>query len=52
MDTYYKFKGWNKEGIPTQTSLDALGLDYVSKEFIERGILTETDNEASQEETT
>ncbi len=41
LDEYYKLKGWNKEGIPTQEALHKLGLDYVSRDFIERGILTE-----------
>jgi len=40
LDTYYTFKGWNDQGIPTKESLDSLGLDYVSKDFIERGILS------------
>jgi benzoyl-CoA reductase subunit BamB len=31
LDTYYKFKGWNDEGIPTKESLHELGLDYVAK---------------------
>ena len=44
LDTYYKFKGWNSEGIPTKESLDELGLDYVSEEFIQRGILTDGDD--------
>jgi benzoyl-CoA reductase subunit BamB len=39
LDTYYNFKGWNEEGIPTKESLHELGLDYVSEDFIERGIL-------------
>ncbi len=39
LDAYYKFKGWNKEGIPTKESLHELGLDYVSEDFIQRGIL-------------
>ena len=41
LDTYYQFKGWNSDGIPTKESLDELGLDYVSQEFIKRGILTD-----------
>ena len=41
LDGYYKLKGWNNEGIPTKEALDELGLDYVSKEFLERGILTD-----------
>ena len=40
LDEYYRFKGWNSEGIPTKEFLDQLGLDYVSKDFLERGILT------------
>ncbi len=40
LDTYYTFKGWNDQGIPTKESLDSLGLDYVSRDFIERGILS------------
>jgi len=41
LDTYYKFKGWNREGIPTKESLHELGLDYVSEDFLQRGILTD-----------
>ena len=43
LDTYYHFKGWNKDGIPTKESLHELELDYVSNDFIQRGILTESD---------
>jgi benzoyl-CoA reductase subunit BamB len=39
LDTYYDFKGWNNEGIPTKETLHELGLDYVSEDFIQRGIL-------------
>jgi benzoyl-CoA reductase subunit BamB len=49
LDTYYKFKGWNKEGIPTKESLHELGLDYVSEDFIWRGILTDSEDTPSQE---
>ncbi len=48
IDTYYKYKGWNEEGIPTKAALQDLGLDYVADEFIRRGILTDAD-EASAE---
>ncbi len=41
LDAYYEFKGWNNDGIPTKETLDALGLDYVSEDFVRRGILTE-----------
>jgi benzoyl-CoA reductase subunit BamB len=38
MDEYYKFKGWNREGIPTLETLHELGLDYVSEDFELRGM--------------
>ncbi len=47
LDAYYEFKGWNQDGIPTKKTLDGLGLDYVSKEFIKRGILKENDGAPS-----
>jgi aldehyde:ferredoxin oxidoreductase len=40
LDEYYTFKGWDKEGIPTRKTLDGLGLDYVSRDFTERGIFS------------
>jgi len=40
LDAYYEFKGWNNDGIPTKETLDALGLDFVSEDLLERGILT------------
>jgi benzoyl-CoA reductase subunit BamB len=39
LDAYYKLKGWNDQGIPTKESLHELGLDYVSEDFLQRGIL-------------
>jgi aldehyde:ferredoxin oxidoreductase len=41
LDEYYKFKGWNNEGIPTKETLDGLGLDYVSQDLEQRGIYKE-----------
>jgi benzoyl-CoA reductase subunit BamB len=49
LDTYYKYKGWNDDGIPTQESLQELGLDYVSDDFIQRGILTDSEDAPSEE---
>ena len=49
LDDYYEFKGWNKDGIPTKETLDDLGLDYVSEEFIQRGILTDNENIPAKE---
>lgn len=40
LDAYYKFKGFNSQGIPTKESLHELGMDYVSADLEERGILT------------
>ena len=56
LDTYYRFKGWNNDGIPTKESLNELGLDYVSEDFVKRGILTEGEDApaeaaAAQQET-
>ena len=41
LDAYYEFKGWNNDGIPTKETLHELGLDYVSEDFVQRGILTD-----------
>lgn len=41
LDTYYAYRGWNEDGIPTKETLEDLGLDYVAKEFVEKGILKE-----------
>ncbi|MCL2766141.1 MAG: aldehyde dehydrogenase [Peptococcaceae bacterium] len=39
MDVYYKYKGWNDDGIPTKERLHELDLDYVADDLIKRGIL-------------
>ena len=39
LDEYYKFKGWNNDGVPTKETLLDLGLDYVYEDFVKRGIL-------------
>jgi len=41
LDTYYKFKGWNNDGIPMKETLEGLGLGYVAEDFLQRGILTD-----------
>jgi aldehyde:ferredoxin oxidoreductase len=38
LDEYYKFKGWNEEGVPTKKTLHQLGLDYVKEDFERRTI--------------
>lgn len=52
LDTYYRFKGWNSDGIPTRESLEELGLDYVAEEFIERGILKDGKDGPAEEAAT
>lgn len=39
LTTYYRYKGWNEDGIPTEETLRELGLGYVADEFLEKGIL-------------
>jgi len=48
LDEYYKFKGWNNQGIPTKESLHELALDYVSEDFLQRGILTDNEGTPSK----
>ncbi|MCL0065468.1 aldehyde dehydrogenase [Dehalococcoidia bacterium] len=48
LDEYYKFKGWNNQGIPTKESLHELALDYVSEDFLRRGILTDSEDVPSK----
>jgi aldehyde:ferredoxin oxidoreductase len=38
LDQYYKFKGWNKEGIPTKETLQELDLAYVAEDLEKRGV--------------
>jgi aldehyde:ferredoxin oxidoreductase len=49
LDEYYKFKGWNKQGIPTKESLHELALDYISEDFLQKGILTDNEGAPSKE---
>jgi benzoyl-CoA reductase subunit BamB len=50
LDTYYQFKGWNEQGIPTKESLHELDLDYVYEEFEKRGVYSD-DRGAPAEDT-
>ncbi|GAW65384.1 aldehyde dehydrogenase [Geoanaerobacter pelophilus] len=38
LDSYYKLKGWNDDGIPTKETLEELGLGYVAREFERTGV--------------
>ncbi|MGA3174229.1 MAG: aldehyde ferredoxin oxidoreductase N-terminal domain-containing protein [Syntrophorhabdales bacterium] len=39
LDAYYKFRGWNNDGIPTKESLQELDLAYVAEDLEKRGII-------------
>ena len=39
LSDYYAYRGWTDDGIPKAETLDKLGLDYVRKDFEDRGIL-------------
>ncbi|NWG01526.1 MAG: aldehyde dehydrogenase [Syntrophaceae bacterium] len=47
LDTYYQYKGWDLQGIPTKKTLHELALDYVAEDLEQRGIIK---NEQSEEE--
>ena len=49
LSKYYMFKGFNREGSPTEERLEELGLDFVANDLIERGILREEDNFTEKE---
>jgi benzoyl-CoA reductase subunit BamB len=39
LDAYYKFKGWDNQGIPTKKSLQGMDLGYVAEDLEQRGII-------------
>jgi len=39
LDAYYKFKGWNNQGIPTKETLQELELGYIAEDLEQRGII-------------
>ncbi len=44
LTTYYKFKGWSYDGIPTKEKLQELDLGYVAEDLEKRGILKDGQN--------
>jgi aldehyde:ferredoxin oxidoreductase len=44
LSTYYRFKGWNHDGIPTREKLEELDLGYVADDLEKRGILKNGQN--------
>jgi len=39
LDAYYKFKGWDHQGIPTKGTLQELDLAYIAEDLEQRGII-------------
>jgi benzoyl-CoA reductase subunit BamB len=39
LDAYYKFKGWDNDGIPTRETLHGLGLGPIAEDLEQRGII-------------
>lgn len=39
LSTYYEFKGWNYDGVPTRKRLEELDLSYVADDLEKRGVL-------------
>ncbi|ABB32031.1 Aldehyde ferredoxin oxidoreductase [Geobacter metallireducens RCH3] len=44
LSTYYTYKGWNHDGIPTREKLEELDLGYVADDLEKRGILKNGQN--------
>ncbi|MEN6617328.1 MAG: aldehyde ferredoxin oxidoreductase C-terminal domain-containing protein [Syntrophorhabdus sp.] len=44
LSTYYRFKGWTQDGIPTRERLEELDLGYVADDLERRGILKNGEN--------
>jgi benzoyl-CoA reductase subunit BamB len=44
LDAYYKFKGWDQQGIPTKESLQNLDLAYIAEDLEKRGIIKNGQN--------
>ncbi len=44
LSTYYRYKGWNQNGIPTRDRLEELDLGYVADDLEKRGILKDGEN--------
>jgi len=39
LDAYYKFRGWDSQGVPTSEYLQQLDLGYVAEDLAQRGII-------------
>jgi hypothetical protein len=50
LTTYYTYKGWNYDGIPTRERLHELDLDYVADDLEQRGILKDGQGQKDHQE--
>ncbi|MHC4606913.1 MAG: aldehyde ferredoxin oxidoreductase C-terminal domain-containing protein [Planctomycetota bacterium] len=50
LSTYYKYKGWNDNGIPTRKRLEELDLGYVANDLEKRGILKNGEGEKDHQD--
>ena len=50
LTTYYNFKGWNDDGVPTRMRLEELDLGYVADELEELGILKKVETTDDEKE--
>ncbi|BBO86040.1 aldehyde ferredoxin oxidoreductase [Desulfosarcina ovata subsp. sediminis] len=51
LTTYYNFKGWNDDGVPTRIRLEELDLGYVADELEDLGILKKVETTDEDKET-
>jgi benzoyl-CoA reductase subunit BamB len=49
LDEYYRFKGWDNDGIPTKATLEELDLGYVADDFEKRRIATSEQSQDHQD---
>jgi len=40
LTTYYRYRGWDEQGIPTKETLTKLGLEFVYEDLKKRGIVS------------
>jgi aldehyde:ferredoxin oxidoreductase len=50
LTTYYTYKGWNHDGVPTRERLHELDLDYVADDLEQRGILKDGQGQEDHQE--
>jgi hypothetical protein len=51
LDEYYRFKGWNPNGVAAKEKLEELKLDFIAEDFAKRGMLTDIEGNPVKEAT-